>query len=439
MKSKMISLLALPLLCGCQAGESSFQNLSAYVGSDVPVSTFSALHPLFENDDSLLSEKEAGIKAASALSYEAFAKNLTAFAFQNEAASSANLSIPDAYLDLAIEAKTSSEEVKNALLPMFGLSSQAELDSCVEDLSQGLFNLVGSKENPRGGIVLNSLFVGSGLSIAKNDALLASLRDSYGVSLYHDNPYEKNIDVVNTEKTPVSYGDPILLAEGELGLDDYSKATYAGSSYSYFSQYAPAEIANYRNLNKDSAHRLSFEGRDGAKKEVAYNEEKVAGKLLSGADFQGFTSELGVSLFLPNAGVSAFAVLPEVAAGSYQGSALSYLIKAEIPHFSVQGSADLSSFAGVDRLEGAFSSLVENFASASGRTHQKSLLTYDEKGFAMHSLTFTVGETSSTDPETVMTLNFDRPFVYRNDLTVTCSDDKSVHSLPTFLGYINQL
>ena len=255
-------------------------------------------------------------------SYTAFTKKFAKLAIETtnkEKEESLGVSIPDAYLCLAISAVISDDEARNDVLSYLELNSVDELRTSVKEVLATLCTLRKNYEGQlQGGYNLNSIWLDPQqvkLVEEKDEQMYKDLEEVFDASTYME---------ALTSKKANSYLDENGLKDlptPKIQLDDENPPAMGVMSVYYCLDYFDEGMKNYyKNQYTSGTHKMDYiYGENTAK--VDYIEQIRYGEVYVGDGFHGADlgiSSLSMSYFLPdNKSVMPSAILSDVLDGEY--------------------------------------------------------------------------------------------------------------------------
>ena len=396
-------------------------------------------------------------------SYTAFAKKFTKLVLEtnnSEKEASLGISIPDAYLCLAITGVISSEAALNDVLAYLELSSIEELRTAVTEIVAVLCTLTEDKEGRlNGGYNLNSIWLDPEqveLLATKDEQLYKDLEEVFDATTYLEaltsekaNKYLKENGIKNMP-TP------------EVKLDDSNPSAVSVMSAFWCLDFFAAEAKqSFENQYKSGNHKMDYTFGD-TKKKVDYIETQCEAPVYEGDDFYGTTSGINnllVSFFLPNDEKALPSTIMDDVLNenyrslytSYEGPDGSQVDKAQYqvhlsaPYFSLDNfisleHQDLAPILPNITASGAASRLAKTktgFDMYLDNIAQFSVMKFNYDGFYSCSVTISqMRPTSARWPSpNVFELTLDHPYIFNVSKTVF-KDGTDWAQMPIVIGEI---
>jgi hypothetical protein len=388
-------------------------------------------------------------------SYLSFSQKFTKLAFQSSIASkgeiSLGVSLPDAYLNLALCGFISSPEAENDILAFLNLNSESELMSAAKEIVASLCTLSKDEEGRyNGGYNLNSLWLNllkvSLLPADKN--VYEGLADIFDASVYKRaltseaaNAYLQS-DGLSDMPTP----------KIQLDNDDDPSALSLMSVY-----YCMDSFFNHDDLEalyRGGNDKMEYQ-QNGATSEVhSVATLAKSAPLYEGKNFLGTIApiqKLQMAYFLPSENdAMPSLILDDVLASAYQeksystpfGLSTSYDVTTHAPYFKLNNSltvyADSLAQEMPHIVRGGMGAkmVTSSFGSvALSNIMQQSVMSFDYNGFYSCSVTVTSAEVTSASSNERYTLNLNHPYLFAVQKPGIKVND-TYHPVPLVIGEI---
>jgi hypothetical protein len=428
MKGKHYIWLIIPvLLCSCVQGEAIDST-----------SESGDLHLFKEPSASSMSLSSfPALRSSTLRLYQTFAKHfLTDVLSLSAKKANVNYSLIDAFFDYGIQANIATGSAQKKILSAFGDAALDDVNSAAKDLRGQIGVVQGKKEDASyGSMLLNSVFYGTDLSLAEGaDALADTLVDCYGLFLFHDNPTVSHANRFLEDKTPTAYFSPYLFAQGVLPNDEAKQNALSFSAFSYYAHFA--KVAEARNKSAyEAGLTMDFLKNGETTTKVPFLYDSKEAKIEETSDYCRYVSSLGTAFFKSKNGISPFDFLLSAVEDDVQKGEM-YNVTATLPFFSINQTTHLP-LSGVVR-EGYFKGLLQGLSDeAKVLTYQQNNLTFDYRGIASSSLTYTISYSSSNEsPYPPYSFALDQSFVFLQNQEVVLTDSSLKASLPLFVGAV---
>lgn len=367
-------------------------------------------------------------------SYLAFASKFTQLAFDTsvieKGEKSLGVSLPDAYLSLALTAFTSSEEAENDILSFLELPDEEALKTAAKEVVSTLCTLsLDNQGKYQGGYNLNSLWLDPNQVqiLPKNEELYSTLADLFDVSVYRRGLTDKNANAYLEKNGLADLAKPTI----NLGLDDSNAFAFSSMSVYYCMDNFP--LANmYESQFRSGNHKMDYTV-SGSTSPVDFietiEEESI---VYQGNGFVGSAMpihSLTMTCFLPDEVTgSPYAILPDVLSSSYQVKTYQdrlgntqnrYNVFLKAPYFKLDNHLNIDRSSLETQLPVAANGGVgEKIAKSKGNPvafqgiAQQSLMTFDYNGFYSCSVTIYEGGTTSFPSLDSFTLRLDHPYLF---------------------------
>ena len=402
-------------------------------------------------------------------SYLAFAKKFTSFVMDVnnlEDEKSLGISIPDAYICLAITGVLSKEESMDDVLSYLELSSLEELRTAIKEVISTLGTLFKDYEGKlSGGYNLNSVWYNPDkvrLLKEKDEELYKDLEEVFDASLYHE--------ALTSDKANQYLKDNGLkdLPTPTIQLDDDDPSAMSVMSVYYCIDYF-IDHEFYKQQYQSGKHKMDYTYSNNTSK-VDYIEKRTTNIVYENENFYGAymgINRLDMAFFLPNdKNALPSSILNDVLNENYhnkKGKAIysdgreeeteQHNIHISAPYFSLNNSAsleneDLNKILPVisDKFNdhGAGARIVEPRYELGYEylfldyIKQFSVMKFNYDGFYSCSVTIGgYGGATSAEPVTIenFELTLDHPYVFEVRKMIRVNEDKYVH-LPIVIGEI---
>ena len=237
-------------------------------------------------------------------SYMSFAKKFTSLMMEvnnGKEEASLGISIPDAYICLAITGAISTDEARDDVISYLGLSNMDELRQSIKEILATLATLYRNSDNKLvGGYNLNSIWLNPdkvSLIKEKDEQLYQDLEEVFDASLY--------LEALTSDKANQYMRENGLkdMPVPEIKLDDKDPCALNVMSAYYCLDYFPEEIKqSYEYQYKNGNHKMDYTY-DGQTSKVDYIGQVNHQNVYEGSNFYGSTLGIGylnMAYFLPN-------------------------------------------------------------------------------------------------------------------------------------------
>lgn len=386
-----------------------------------------------------ISNKERTILTEESLnSYCAFTRKFTSLVMEtakseNEESSLA-ISLPDAYLSLAILGLISDDEARDDILSYLEVENQVKLKNVVRQILSTFCTLYQDENgNYSGGYNLNSIWLNPDLMQLveeKDEELYQDLEKIYDVSTYYE--------ALTSTKANQYLKDNCLpgLPTPKIELDDSNP-----SGLSLMSIYSCLDFFNgnnqtaYSNQFKSGSHKMNY-SYGNTNQQVDYIEKTQLGVIFEGTNFSGvdfYINNLKMSVFLPeNASIMPSSILDDVLQEKYKYEEtisgcmvepVEYNTHISVPYFSLNNKIELkheilNKVLPIITTKGAGARLaqplVEGQSSYLDSIKQFSVMKFNYDGFYSCSATISEISPGGAAPDSFQKYDFiaDHPFVF---------------------------
>jgi serine protease inhibitor len=378
------------------------------------------------------------VSAKTAQIYQDFVKNFVPLLFKDSEASS-SFSVPDAFVNVALLAYTSSDLDQKEILGIFGNPTVEELNTAVKELTLALatphyqdYQMLSQRID--GGFSVNSVWLDPSLTLSEDSpAYFKNIQDYYFASVYHDRPTNDKMNQWLKDAVPSSYPEiPTIQMDG-----DSADASVVSSYFLY--RIFPAYLQDrYKQEYESKSHYLPYTLPDMSTKNVDYLYDKTENcSYYLGTGFKGGSTFLGLSFYLPDEGIEPYKIMGAVSRQDYQTSQADYL-NIKVPYYRIENKLNLIKAlkeAGGSSITsgGSMSRLVKEDMFLS-EIKQFSLVQLDYSGFYAASVTVSLSDSSAYYGKITYDLTLDRPFVFTESMPV-CIDGSS-SKLPVIFGQV---
>lgn len=236
-------------------------------------------------------------------SYVSFAKKFTKIAIgENIKANgeiSVGVSIPDAYICLAIVGVISLDDARQDILNFLGLNSVEELRTSVKEILATLATLTYYNNKYYGGYNLNSIWLNP-LKVQlkeKDPELYSDLENIFDATTYLEPLTSAKANDYLKENGLKDMPTP------KIEFDDSDPSAVSAMSVYYCMDHFNDEVIDYYHQQYQSGkHKMDYEV-DGQKQSVDYIGTEQRGKVYEGSNYHGATmsiNHLSMSYFLPD-------------------------------------------------------------------------------------------------------------------------------------------
>ena len=419
--------------------------------------------------DKITNERVIDISSTAYNSYIAFAKKFTSLMMEvnnRENEGSLGISIPDAYLCLAITGAISTDEARNDVLSYLELNNMDELRTSVKEIITTLGTLYKNKDTDKlvGGYNLNSVWFNPdkvSLLEEKDEQLYKDLEEVFDASLYYEaltsdkaNDYlkENGLKDMPTPKIKLDDEDP--------------SAINAMSTYYCLDCFSEKETEYYRNQFKSGDHKMDYTYGNKTDKVDYLSRLYDGGPVYENDNFYGSMMPIGdvlsMSYFLPNDKTALpSSILDDVLNNNYHQKQSSYYnewteevketfchkVTINAPYFSLDNAAelnrgDLSKILPIITKRGA----GERIATANyglpmylDYLKQFSVMKFNYDGFYSCSVTISGidAEAIPYEPEyEEFELTLDHPYVFEVTKNLFVGDNATASKIPLVIGEI---
>ena len=391
-------------------------------------------------------------------SYSAFAKKFTSLMMEvnNKNENSLAISIPDAYLCLAILGAISSDSARNDVLSYLELNDMSELRTSVRELVSTLMTLFKDREGKLvGGFNLNSIWLNPDtVSLKeKDEELYNDLKEIFDASIYLEGLTSEKANQYLKENGLKGMPTP----EIDIGDDPYDLSVMSTCyCLDYFKE---IEKREYLNEYKSGNHKIDYYYDDQVEK-VNYINKVVETEVYEGSNFHGSRlpiGALGMDLFLPDdKEMMPSEIMDDVLSKNYQfkegtytdsdgttGNVKTFEVNIKAPYFSLDNSLtlrheDLIKELPIIACGGAAERLAQHKAGAGmflDSIQQFSVMKFNYDGF--YSCSTTIAGVYATSPIQYQKfdLTLDHPYIFQVSKMVRV-DGKSCLNLPIVIGEI---
>ena len=368
-----------------------------------------------------------------------------------------SVSIPDAYLAIAIAGIISDPGVLPEVLSYLELGSETELKEAVHDLVTTLCVLKKDKNGRfNGGVNMNSIwFDPDQVALIKNkdEQLYEDLANVFGAAIFME-PLTTEGAMKYLEEYAIE-GIPLP----ELELDNANQPAAAiMSSYTCVASFDDNDSHRYKKEYERGDHKMTFHAGPENKRVDYIEDKREEGCVLEGDGFHGAEMSIGgceARFFLPDdPKASATSILDDVAGNNYdyikkelEDGTIAYQqyeLTIKAPYFQIDNKLGFD-----EGFEKAFPMMSEDgFATrmirptahdrirATGLS-QFSKVNFDYNGFFSSSVTTIQGEacTSMPEPKPIYELTLDHPYIFEFSDYFKMADG-SRKSLPMVIGRI---
>ena len=395
-------------------------------------------------------------------SYSAFAKKFAKLAIEttNEGGEeSLGVSIPDAYLCLAISAVISDDEARSDVLSYLELNSIEDLRTSVKDIVRTLCTLYKNRNNKlQGGYNLNSIWLDPTqmeLVKEKDEQLYKDLEEIFDASTY--------MEALTTDKVKDYLKENGLkdMPTPDVKLNDEQPPAMGVMSVYYCLDYFEEETKLYYKRQYDSGtHKMDYEY-NGTTTKVNYiqevrNENVYEGTKFFGADLP--IQNLKMTYFLPNSKTAMpSTILGDALDGNYHLKESQYTdydgsiretttheVNISAPYFSLDNKIELEhntlkSILPKITKKGAGARMAKsiyNYDVFLSYIKQFSVMKFNYDGFYSCSVTIAGYDANSAMPLELekFDLKLDHPYIFEVQKNIRVNDN--YYNLPIVVGEI---
>ena len=396
-------------------------------------------------------------------SYMAFARKFTSYIMEvnnKEDEKSLGISIPDAYLCLAISGAISDDEARNDVLAYLELNNMDELRTAVKEMIAALATLMKNSEGKNvGGYNLNSVWFNPDkveLLKEKDEQLYKDLEEIFDASLF--------METLTSAKANQYMKDNGLkdMPAPEIKLDDNDPdAINVMSAYYCLDYFDPDMKETYKNEYKKGTHKMAYYLNNNESK-VDYIHKKSLTQVYKNDNFYGSTMDVGnvlsMSFFLPNdKEAMPSSILKDVIDDNYEIKQSSYIdydnverpttlhsVNIQAPYFSLNNESelsrgDLAKILPVITEKGAGERIARAFEGPMHLDYIKqfSVMKFNYDGFYSCSVTISgmKAESALFDPEYErFDLILNHPYVFKVNKGIKVGND--YYKVPLVIGEI---
>lgn len=393
------------------------------------------------------------ISQATYDSYMAFASKFTKMAFASafeDGEKSFAVSIPDAYLCLALTGIVSSTPAEADILSFLSLGNEQELKTAAKEIVASLCTLKANDDGSySGGYNLNSLWFDPAQVelLAKDETLYQDLADIFDTSVYLRALKSAEANAYLAEKGLKDLPTP------KVSLDDDHPFAASVMSVFYCLDSFPLRDL-YKDQYTSGTHKMSYTQNGVVSEENYIRFEKDVAPVYEGKGFTGASAwvhQLQMSYFLPDALTgSPYGILNDVLASAYTKKSYlkegltrdDYQLTIDAPYFrlnnrSVLNHETLAKVLPVISEGGMSEKMVTSKLGAIylSQVLQQSVMTFDYQGFYSASLTIAGGEPTSAPTGDQYLLSLDHPYLFQVAQPVVKVSD-SYQNIPLVIGEI---
>ena len=395
-------------------------------------------------------------------SYTAFTKKFTSLVMETnnkEKEESLGISIPDAYLCLAITGVISSDEARADILSYLELKNMDELRTSVKEIVSALCTLYKDYNGKyHGGYNLNSIWLNPDkvkLVKEKDEQLYKDLEEVFDASTY--------MEALTSDKANQYLKDNGLkdMPTPKIELNDDDPSAMSAMSVYYCLDYFDEEAKLfYKSQYESGTHKMDYTYGDKTEK-VNYIHQQYNGVVYEGDDFHGANlpiQQLQMTFFLPdNKSAMPSTILEDVLEENYHLKDSEFIDYDEVkrptntfdlsvsaPYFSLNNKidllhSDLEKVLPVITLRGAGTRLAESiygYETYLDFIKQFSVMKFNYDGFYSCSVTIAGYDAKSAlEPEyEKFELNLDHPYIFEVNKNVQIGT--AYTRLPIIIGEI---
>lgn len=401
-----------------------------------------------------VSNEVKGMDELSYNSYMTFTKNFGSFTFETHTLKngdkSLGISIVDAYINFAIIAIISEENVQKEFLTFMGLDSIDDLKIACKDIIASLGTLYADELGSlAGGANLNSIWLDpSEVALLDNkEQLHQDLANIFDVSVYLENLTEIKANQYLLDNGLKDLPTP------EIKLDGESPAIAVMSVFYCLDSYTDEKKEIFENEYKNGTKEMIYKF-DNQEKLVKYLTTENNNILYEGEDFIATATNirnLSLSYYLPEEDVRPISILDDVLNKNYGiknridefGNSTSYYpMKVNQPYFKLENKID---FDKKDLIKHFPTSIEHGFSTNLVRSltgdnisldfiTQQSIMSFDYNGFYSCSVTISGGDTEIAQDKYPI-FNLDHPYIFTvNKPDVSIGND--FQDIPLIVGQI---
>ena len=395
-------------------------------------------------------------------SYKSFAKKFTSLMMKvnnTEKEDNLAISIPDAYLCLAISGAISNDPARDDVLSYLELNNMDELRTSVKEIVASLATLVENSEGKKvGGYNLNSVWFNPekvALLEEKDEQLYKDLEEIFDASLF--------METLTSEKANQYIKNNGLkdMPAPEIKLDDNDPDAINVMSIYYCLDYFAAEkTEGYKKEYKSGNHKMSYYYNSNESK-VDYIENSNMTDVFKNDNFYGSSMPIGglnMSFFLPNEKTALpSSIMEDVLNENYSLKQSTYVdydnnerpttthnVNIKAPYFMLNNESslfrsDLRTILPVITEKGAGERIAKAFEGPMHLDYIKqfSVMKFNYDGFYSCSATISgmKAESALWDPTyEKFNLTLDHPYIFEVNKRVRCGND--FYKVPLIVGEI---
>ena len=447
--------IVLPLSCLATASVVALVAFAPKVKNDGPtqLGNLTALVTPTKKSATNVNEKQMSVTTFN--SYKAFSKKFVSLMMQvnnSEDEKSMSVSIPDAYLCLAITGIISSTEAMNDVISYLELNNVDELKTAAREIIKTLCTLYKDKEGlVSGGYNLNSVWLNPDMvkELENKDAeLYQDLKDVFDVAIFINDLNNVTAKEYMDAYAPEGFKNP------EPNLPDAPKPFSVMSGYYCLDSFTDDAKEYLKNQCESGTHKIDYTF-NGTNKAVNYYKVDIDSTVFEGSNFYGSImpiNHLNIAYFLPNnVNDMPSAILNDVLnenysvkQGTYRGEPAGlHHVTFSAPYFSIDNQLtlehpQLANILPVISTRGAGARICEALTGEDMLLKfikQFSTMTFDYNGFYSASYTVAGGSYATPDEYSPFELKLNHPHVFEVTKFIETIGN-GYHNIPLVVGEV---